>query len=63
MQNINNINNVDDIGRNMKKGQQRGQIQYQKWSVIKCKGNLIDVLSKNPPEYKRLANNQIVRIS
>ena len=43
------------------KAQQRGQINYQKWSVIKCKGNPQDILTKRPEKYKRLSNNQIVK--
>lgn len=54
--------NIDDLGKNMKpKGQQRGQIYYQKWSVLSCRGNPEDVLIKHPAKYKRLLNHQIIK--
>ena len=45
----------------MPKSQQRGQIQYQKWSIMSYKGNPEDILIKHPEKYKRLLNNQIIK--
>lgn len=61
----NNISVENDVTyKNCKviNSQQRGQISFQRWSILNHPGNVVDILNEYPDKYIRTFNGPIRKV-